>query len=287
MKRVVVTADDFGIAEEINDGIMNAHLRGIVTSASLLINAPATDHAIQLAKQHPSLEIGIHLSLVEGISLRGRHGTTTDDLRYFGEAICLHRHWRPFVLRYLTGRINLAEVEEELRLQFEKFLQSFPHVPFANATQHLHILPGIQEIVIKLAKEFRVGVLRIPSPKDTGGRFPFGFVLKMLGNKMRKSLGLEHEQRPLCTDRFAGFTVSGQLSESELMRIIANLGDGTTEIMTHPGYNCKFLRDHLAWGYKDFCWEQEMEALTSPMVRGLIRSSGIELSPFSGMHHGF
>ena len=281
MKRVVVTADDFGIAEEINRGIIHAHLRGIVTSASLLTNAPATSDAVALAKENPSLEIGIHLSLVEGLSLRGRHGTTTDDLRYFSDAICLHRHWRPFVLRYMTGRIKLAEVEEELRLQFETFLKYFPSIPFANATQHLHLLPGIQDLVLKLCQEYKVGVLRVPSVHDGSGRFPFDLALKILGRKMRKTIATNKVTNPACTDRFAGFHVSGRLTESDLMQIIENLGEGTTEIMTHPGYNSTFLRRHLSWGYRNFRWEQEVEALTSPMVRGIIRSHGIKLTSFS------
>ena len=285
MKRVVVTADDFGIAEEINKGIVHAHLNGIVTSASLLTNAPATEDAIQIAKSTPSLEVGIHLSLVEGISLRGCPGTTTDDLRYFSDTVCLHRHWRPFITRYFSGRIKIEEIEEELRLQFEKFLKYFPSIPFANATQHLHILPGIQELVIKLAKEYRVNVLRIPGPEDQGGRFPFGPVLKFLGKRMRKTLKLQDLDKPSHTDQFAGFHVSGQLNESELMKIIGSLGEGTTEIMTHPGYNCAYLRDNLAWGYKDFRWEQEMEALTSPMVRGAIRAKGVELRNFSSIYN--
>lgn len=283
MKQVVVTADDFGIAEEINRGIIHAHLRGIVTSASLLTNAPATLNAIQLAKECPTLEIGIHLSLVEGISLRGRHGTTTDELRYFNDSICLHRHWRPFVLRYVTGRIKIAEIEEELRLQFESFLEHFDRIPFANATQHLHLLPGIQELVIKLCREYKVEALRVPSSKDGHGRFPFDVALKILGKRMRKNLGANKFTAPMCTDQFAGFHVSGCLTESDLMKIIDNLGEGTTEIMTHPGFNSRFLRTNLSWGYRHFRWEQELEALTSPMVRGMIRAQGIAITSFSGL----
>jgi predicted glycoside hydrolase/deacetylase ChbG (UPF0249 family) len=184
----------------------------------------------------------------------------------------------------MTGRIKLAEIEEELRLQFETFLKYYDRIPFANGTQHLHLLPGIQELVIKLCQEYKVGVLRIPSGKDGRGRFPFDFALKILGKKMRKNLGASKFSAPTCTDQFEGFQVSGCLTESDLMKILDNLGDGTTEIMTHPGFNSRFLRTNLSWGYRNFRWEQELEALTSPMVRGMIRSQGIEITSFSRIH---
>jgi chitin disaccharide deacetylase len=63
MKWLIVTADDFGISRGINSGIVEAHLRGIVTSTSLMVDRPACEEAVALARQCPKLSLGLHLEL--------------------------------------------------------------------------------------------------------------------------------------------------------------------------------------------------------------------------------
>ncbi len=70
-KVLVVTADDFGIRPEINAGIIEGHKDGIITSAALLVNGIATNDAVQLIEENPNLDVGLHLSMVEGYSLSG------------------------------------------------------------------------------------------------------------------------------------------------------------------------------------------------------------------------
>jgi predicted glycoside hydrolase/deacetylase ChbG (UPF0249 family) len=63
MKWLIVTADDFGISRGINSGIVEAHLRGVVTSTSLMVDRPACEEAVALALQCPKLSLGLHLEL--------------------------------------------------------------------------------------------------------------------------------------------------------------------------------------------------------------------------------
>src|SRR6266576_590295 len=67
LRRLVVNADDLGLTAGTNDGIFDAHELGILTSASLFANAPATADAIRRARSHPSLGLGAHLALVDSI----------------------------------------------------------------------------------------------------------------------------------------------------------------------------------------------------------------------------
>jgi predicted glycoside hydrolase/deacetylase ChbG (UPF0249 family) len=62
---LIVNADDFGISEAVNRGVVEAHERGIVTSASLMAAGPAFDHAVELARRCPRLAVGVHLTLTE------------------------------------------------------------------------------------------------------------------------------------------------------------------------------------------------------------------------------
>src|SRR5688500_16843259 len=67
-RRLIVNADDFGRSRSINEAVIRAHREGILTSASLMVNEPAFDEAVCLAKQNPKLGVGLHLSLVCGNS---------------------------------------------------------------------------------------------------------------------------------------------------------------------------------------------------------------------------
>src|SRR4030043_1128708 len=100
VKRIIITADDLGIDKNINKGIIESFNNGLLKSTALLMNAPETDEGIQLARQNPGLETGIHLSIVEGISLRGVPSSITDKLSYFSNKICLIKHWKDFLKKY-------------------------------------------------------------------------------------------------------------------------------------------------------------------------------------------
>jgi predicted glycoside hydrolase/deacetylase ChbG (UPF0249 family) len=69
LKRLVVNADDFGFTRDVNDGIVAAHQRGILTATTLMANGVAFDHAVDLAKSNPELDVGCHLVLVGGMSV--------------------------------------------------------------------------------------------------------------------------------------------------------------------------------------------------------------------------
>ena len=71
-RRLVVNADDFGMTEQINAGIVRAHTDGIVTSCSLMVDAPAAGSAARLARSHPGLSVGLHFVEPPGADLDRR-----------------------------------------------------------------------------------------------------------------------------------------------------------------------------------------------------------------------
>ena len=64
---LIVNADDFGLSEGVNRGIIRAHEQGIVTSASLMVRYPAAAEAARYASEHPRLSVGLHLDLAEWV----------------------------------------------------------------------------------------------------------------------------------------------------------------------------------------------------------------------------
>src|SRR5262249_46994459 len=116
LRQLVVNADDLGLTTAVNDGILDAHELGILTSASLFASAPATDDAIRRVRTRPSLGVGVHLTLVDGTPTLPAHlvpSLVTGDGRF-------RPSWQPFIVACLQGRVSLGEVERELTAQIQR-----------------------------------------------------------------------------------------------------------------------------------------------------------------------
>ena len=280
-KVLIVTADDFGIRPEINAGIIKGHKDGIITSAALLVNGMATNDAVQLSEENPNLEVGLHLSLVEGYCLSGGQ-SLVDREEYFPGRSCLHRQWRAFLAAFLRRRISKIELKNEMRIQIETFLRARKSIPFLNSTQHVHLLPSIQDIVLSLCEEYGIRWVRVPLP---GEKMNFSIrglqleILKWFGKKF-VNRAQRSKINPSFPDTFLGFEESGNLSEQQILDLIEGLKPGVTELMTHPGHESPFLRARLN-GYRNFSWESELQTLVSPAIRDRIEARNIQLCSFS------
>jgi chitin disaccharide deacetylase len=286
MKYVIITADDFGISPEINRGIVDAHSNGMLKTAAILMNAPSTDEAIVLARENSELEVGLHLSIVEGISLRGEYSSITDNLRYFNNVPCLHRDWKHFMFQLGTGQIRSSELRQELNLQFEKFADNFKSIPFVNGTQHMHLVPFVWGIVKELSLKYHVKGIRLPgfsAPNKLwlNKRFPFLIPFQLLGEMHRRNIPSATMVSP---DKVEGLQFSGSIDAIKLTQILQHISSkGVTEIVMHPGYTSNVLRDNLPWAYGGFNWEWELEALKSPHIKRVINELGIELITYSDL----
>src|SRR5262249_44119867 len=157
-RQLVVNADDFGLTTGINDGILEAHDTGILTSASVFPNAPATADAILRARSRPSLGLGAHLTLVDGTatlpaSRIPRLGPGDGGFR---------GSWRPFVVACLGGQIRLADVERELTAQVERLREAGVPLTHLDSHKHVHAYPPIFTVVARLADRFGIPVVRVP-----------------------------------------------------------------------------------------------------------------------------
>jgi predicted glycoside hydrolase/deacetylase ChbG (UPF0249 family) len=292
IKRIIITADDFGLSPEINEGIVRGYLDGVVRSAALLMNAPGTAHAIALAKKHPGLEVGIHLGIVEGICLTAtdtrlsrKVKSITEKFSYFEGRPCLLKSWKTFCLRYLFCGISFTALQRELETQLLLFQKEFGNIPFANSTQHLHLLPGISELVLDLAdtfgiKSFRCHSVMPDSPPVYRPRWAAAFIMKILGKRFRSLAKMKKISMP---DGMFGFAHSGHLDFNSLIKMISQATEGTYEIMTHPGLDCPQLKLNLPWAFEGFNWLSELSAVTNPLVKEGLRTYGLELINFRSL----
>src|SRR5262245_52144351 len=139
LRQLVVNADDLGLTVGVNDGIFDAHELGILTSASLFANAPATDDAIRRARFRTSLGVGVHLALVDAAPTLPAESVptlVTGDGRF-------RQSWRPFIIACLRGQVSLGDVERELAAQIERVLDSGISPTHLDAHKHVHAYPPI------------------------------------------------------------------------------------------------------------------------------------------------
>jgi predicted glycoside hydrolase/deacetylase ChbG (UPF0249 family) len=269
--RLIVNADDFGITEAVNRGIVAAFDRGIVTSTSLMATGAAFDHAVDLARRRPGLSVGIHLVLTEHRPLIGARAAAS----LVGPDGRFPAHVTRLLALQLRGRISLAEARLELDAQLQRVRDAGVTVSHIDGHQHVHVLPGIAGLVAELAAKHGVAAVRVPAERVRG------YMLRDLKYARRvaeqAALRLFCELSPLKplrrSDEFVGFYFGGRLDEANLTTVLAGLPAGcTVELMCHPGDDD--MQASHDWAY---AWATERDALTSPRIRDLVTQRGVQL----------
>ncbi len=157
MKNLIVNADDLGWTEGVNRGIAEAHRNGIVTSTSLLANGTAFASGVELARSTPGLGVGVHLNLSDGAPVAARELVTSlvnDSGEFEGGPESL-------LLRIASRGVELREVEQEWEAQIEKVRDAGIQPTHLDGHKHVHMLPGLFEIALRLAKRYGIGALRV------------------------------------------------------------------------------------------------------------------------------
>ena len=157
MKYLIINADDFGLDETVNIGIIQGHTAGAITSTSIMPSGKAFAHAITLAAANPQLGIGVHLTLV------GEKPVCNPKIvpSLVDEDGFLPAQYPQFLLHYLFGDIQLADIRRELTAQVQKVADSGIHITHLDSHQHLHIMPGIMNITLDIARTFGIKAIRI------------------------------------------------------------------------------------------------------------------------------
>jgi predicted glycoside hydrolase/deacetylase ChbG (UPF0249 family) len=253
MQRLLVNADDFGLSEGINRGIIEAHQRGIVTSASLMPTAWAFDAAVYAARENPGLSLGVHLTLVEEDSLTG---------------IEIPKSYVVLAKALLRGKIRAEQLRGEMAAQIKRCLDAGVKLTHIDTHQHVHLLPQLLPLVIELAKEHEIPRIRVPLDTPRAGSRFFGKLV--LCQLSRSALSRVRTAGLDATDHARGLFESGSLNEEKLLRLLERLPQGTTELMCHPGYEDDMTRQ--AYAHWKFHWEDEVKALTSARVIERVRA---------------
>lgn len=264
-RSLIVNADDFGLSSSANRAIIAAHREGILTSASLMLNEPGFDEALAFAREHPSLGVGLHLTLLCGrstlppdeipglVNSQGEFGSNPARVGF----------------QYFFRRDLREQLHAEIRAQFEKFRSTGLSLDHVDSHHHLHAHPTVFRILIESAQELGIKHLRLTCE-------PFGVHARIARFKFlrRANHGLIHwllagRARPILkrmdirhTGAVFGLMQDAMVDESYLYQLLPALPEGVSEIYSHPSLDR---------------FKHEMDALISPRIKSRVHELGIRL----------
>ncbi len=284
MRRLIVNADDFGFTSGVNRAIVEAHSRGVVTSATLMANGAAFAEAAQLAKTVPGLSIGCHVVLIDGQPVLGANRVPTltngdSTARLFRNGL------KTFAARAIAGRLSPEEIEAEAAAQIRKIQATGIPVSHVDTHKHTHLFPSVLSPLLRAASACGVRALRNPfGPRrplqsrhllarpSLWTRYAEVRILRRFASKFREAVDRQGFFAP---DGTLGIEVTGVLDEKLFRAIAQTIPEGTWEFVCHPGYNDADLR--AAKTRLRESRETELAVLTLPAARSVLSEEGIAL----------
>lgn len=272
-RELVVTADDFGLASEVNDAVEVAHREGILTAASLMVAEPAAADAVERARRLPDLAVGLHLTLVEGRpmlppcqipDLVGRDGRLRTDLARYGAAI----FFRPNVRR---------QMEAEVEAQFAAFARTGLRLAHVDAHKHYHLHPTVATALLRIGSRFGMRRLRVPVepalPLAAVEPLRRGLEARLAGPYAALLRARARRSGLQVADRVFGLAWSGAMTRDRVAGLLRSLAPGRTEIYGHPATANVFLGSAAGYRYRE-----ELGAFADPALRLELLRSGLTLS---------
>lgn len=281
-RSLIINADDFGLSSGVNKAVVRAWRDGILTSASLMMGGRACDEAVALAKENPGLQVGLHLTLVQGRSVVSHDGfpTIADREGNFPNDP-VHSGMRFFFVKSLRRQLR-----REIQGQLDAFVAT--GLPLSHIDGHLniHLHPTVFAILRELMPSYGITSIRLTRERLGAnlsidrqrllGKIADAFIFGRLSGHCRPWLdraGISY------ADEVKGLLNSGRMTEEYLLAALDSLGEGTTEIYFHPG--CLPCEETTCW-MPDYRHEDELAALTSQRVKARLAERGIRLRNYRG-----
>ncbi|HEY1256336.1 MAG TPA: ChbG/HpnK family deacetylase [Terracidiphilus sp.] len=237
MKRLILNADDFGLTSGVNRAVIELHRAGMLTSATMMARAAASEEAIEMARATPTLAVGCHVVLVDGEPMLP--SSTLVDTRT-GR---FHPTLGAFLGPLLLGRIRASEIEAEAAAQIALLQSRGVKLTHIDTHKHVHLFPTVLRPVLRAARSAGICAVRNPFEPLWSRRATHG-----AGLVRRAEVCLLHWLEPVfrrivaeegftTTDGALGVLATGSLNAATLESLLGNLPAGAWELVTHPGYN--------------------------------------------------
>ena len=275
MRRAIFSADDFGLSEGVNEAVERAHREGVLSTASLMVAAPAAADAVRRARRLPRLRVGLHLVVIEGASVGpDAVPSLVDDAGDFPSdqlRLGIRYFFRPRARRQLAA---------EIRAQFAAFARTGLRLDHANAHKHMHMHPTVGRLMIKVGREFGLPAIRIPR-EPSGPMRRSGTEIGVGGRALNAWSGILRRQAAragLRTNDFVfGIAWSGRMTRDRLLALAPNLPPGLSEVYFHPATR---KDGALAALMPEYEHQAELAALLDPDVAAAMAAAGVERSSY-------
>jgi hopanoid biosynthesis associated protein HpnK len=273
-RQLIVTADDFGAAREVNEAVEIAHARGILTAASLMVGGVAAADAVARARRLPTLRVGLHLVLVDGTPLLPPSAIpdlVDADGRFPHASAALGA-------KLFFRRSARRQLAAEIEAQFDAFRATGLALDHVNAHHHFHVHPTVGALVLAIGARRGVRALRVPlEPHDVVSRADPSTSVRE-GRRLTACAKLLRRRARRCgidaPAHVFGIAWSGSLTPARLAGLLRELPDGVSEIYAHPATG-----DRVAGGAPGHA--DELAALIDPGIAALLETSGIATGGYS------
>jgi len=282
MKQLIITSDDFGLSCGVNRAVEQAWKNGLLTCASIMPGEAAFDEAVKISRRNPGIQIGLHLSLVQGRSvlppielpeLVDAQGHFSDNPVSAG-------------FRYFFDRGLYCQLKREIEAQIKKVIDAGIQLSHIDGHLNIHLHPTVFRILAELMPRYGITTFRLARERLSHNlrfdrerkfgkvleRLIFGFLTDHARPELDR-LGISY------ASEVKGVLNSGRMTEEYILGIIDGLQDGLTEIYFHPG----ILPDaEITRRMPDYRHQEELAAITSPTVRGRLQELQVRLQNYRG-----
>lgn len=279
-RQLIMNGDDFGFSSGVNRAIIAAHEQGVLTSTSLMVTGDAFTEAVELAKAHPKLAVGLHLVLACGRSV-----LPPQDIPHLVNAQGYFSNQPEKAgVYYALNAAARHEIRREIWAQLAAFRQTGLPLSHVDGHVHIHLQPVVLNHLVSLADEFNIRFIRLPiedltvalsaDRSDWLTKLLLSLVysgLRCYGEHRLKSHGIRY------VDRVYGLLHSGRITEAYLLKLIPKISARLVEIYSHPAIAVagEPSNSPLDLG------QAEYEALLSDRVRKVILDAGFELTNYA------
>jgi chitin disaccharide deacetylase len=268
MRQVIISADDFGLSEAVNEAVERAHRDGILDAASLMVAAPAAADAVRRARALPSLRVGLHVVVIEGPAVLPPTA--------IGGLVDAEGQFPPdqfrLGVRYALLPAVRRQLGAEIRAQFAAFAATGLALDHANAHKHMHLHPIVGRLILDIGRDFGLPAIRIPAePPD---------VLRRCGTRVGPAAWALYRWTALLrrqaqaagvamNDHCFGLAWSGHMTADRVRRLLQVLPDGVSEIYFHPAVRRDALLRRLM---PDYQHQSELATLLDRELLGPLAS---------------
>lgn len=282
MKELIINADDFGLSKGANRGIVKAWREGILTSTSLMVGGAAFDEAVSIAAENPGLQVGLHLTLVQGRAVLEQGGLPplTEDGCNFGNDPVLAG------MRYYFLKPLRKKLYREIEAQIVKCRDAGVKLTHVDGHLNIHMHPVVFDILCELMPKYEIRSFRLSRENLRAnlavdrerivGKCADAFIFDRLAKRCRgylDRLGIGY------AGEVKGLLNSGRMTEEYLLQALESVGDGLTEIYFHPGIRPCAELDRWMPEYRH---DDETAALTSSKVTAKLATLGVRLRNYRG-----